>query len=82
MAKLNVNGRVREHDAEPDTELLRRVECCFGGELVFAADLHAAISANPCLALHLKVPRAGSDTVTWHGDRGLARSETVRTAVA
>ena len=62
-------------------DLLRRVECRFEGELVFAAELHAAISANPYLAFQLKVPRAGSVTVTWQGDRGVRHSETARIAV-
>lgn len=59
-------------------DLLRRVECRFEGELVFAADLHAAIAANPYLAFHLKLPRSGTLTVTWAGDRGVAHSESVR----
>lgn len=58
-------------------DLLRRVECRFDGELVFAADLHAAISANPYLAFQLKLPRSGTLSVSWAGDRGLAHSESV-----
>jgi sulfur-oxidizing protein SoxZ len=58
-------------------DLLRRVECRFDGELVFAADLYAAISANPYLAFHLKLPRSGTLSVSWAGDNGLARSESV-----
>ena len=59
-------------------DLVRRVECHFEGELVFAADLHAAISANPYLAFYLKLPRSGTLTVHWTGDRGVAHSESVR----
>jgi sulfur-oxidizing protein SoxZ len=59
-------------------DLVRRVECRFEGELVFAAELHAAISANPYLAFHLKLPRSGTLTVSWAGDRGVAHSESVR----
>jgi sulfur-oxidizing protein SoxZ len=62
-------------------DLLRRVECHFEGELVFSAALHAAISANPYLAFQLRVPRAGTVTVTWQGDRGVAHSESARIAV-
>ena len=39
--RLGANGE------ELPRDLVRRVECRFDGELVFAADLHAAISANP-----------------------------------
>lgn len=62
-------------------DLLRRVECHFEGELVFSAVLHAAIAANPYLAFQLRVPRAGTVTVTWQGDRGVAHSESARIAV-
>lgn len=59
-------------------DLLRRVECRFDGELVFAADLYAAISANPYLAFQLKLPRSGTLSVSWAGDRGVAHSESVQ----
>jgi sulfur-oxidizing protein SoxZ len=58
--------------------LVRRVECRFDGELVLAADLHAAVSANPYLAFTMRVPRAGELQVTWQGDRGFAHSESRR----
>jgi sulfur-oxidizing protein SoxZ len=63
-------------------DLLRRVEAHFDGELVFAADLHAAIAANPYLAFHLRVPRSGTLRVTWQGDGGVAHSESASIWVA
>jgi len=63
-------------------DLLRRVECRFDGELVFAADLHAAISANPYLSFYLRLPRSGTLTVIWQGDGGFAHSETALIAAA
>ena len=63
-------------------DLVRRVECRFDGELVFAAELHAAISANPYLAFFLRVPHSGTLTVAWQGDRGLAHNESARITVA
>ena len=63
-------------------DLVRRVECRFEGELVFAADLHAAVAANPYLAFHLRVPRSGTLSVAWQGDRGFAHTETARITVA
>lgn len=59
-------------------DLLRRMECRFDGELVFAADLYAAISANPYLAFQLKLPRSGTLSVSWAGDHGVAHSESVQ----
>jgi sulfur-oxidizing protein SoxZ len=65
--------------------LLRRMECRFNGELVFAADLYAAVSANPYLAFDFKVPAVaqaeGALTISWAGDQGVQHTETVLLAV-
>ena len=74
--RLGADGEKLQRD------LVRRVECRFDGELVFAADLHAAISANPYLAFFMRVPRSGTLTVAWQGDRGLTHSESARITVA
>ena len=63
-------------------DLLRRVEARFDGELLFAAQMHAAIAANPYIAFHLRVIRSGTLTVSWQGDNGVAHSETARLTVA
>jgi sulfur-oxidizing protein SoxZ len=63
-------------------DLVRRVECRWGGELVFAADLHAAIAANPYVAFHAVASASGPLTVRWQGDRGFDLSETVQIEVA
>lgn len=59
-------------------DLVRTLEARFDGELVFAAELHAAIAANPYLAFHLRLPASGTLTVRWAGDRGFAHAESVR----
>ncbi len=59
-------------------DLLRRVEARFEGELVFSAELHAAVAANPYIAFWLRVPAGGVLTVDWQGDRGLAHRESRR----
>jgi sulfur-oxidizing protein SoxZ len=59
-------------------KLVRRVECHVDGELVFAADLHPAISANPYLAFALRVTGSGTLTVTWQGDEGFSHRESAR----
>lgn len=58
-------------------DIVRRVECRFEGDLVFAADLHPAIAANPYIAFPLVVQGAGALVVTWAGDLGFARSASV-----
>lgn len=59
-------------------DLVRRVECRFDGELVFAADLHPAIAANPYVAFPLRVTGSGLLSVRWQGDAGFSHSESAR----
>ncbi|MBL8347670.1 MAG: thiosulfate oxidation carrier complex protein SoxZ [Rubrivivax sp.] len=58
-------------------DILRRIECRFEGEQVFAADLHPAIAANPYVAFPLVVQGDGTLVVSWTGDRGFAHSVSV-----
>jgi sulfur-oxidizing protein SoxZ len=73
--RVAADGRVLARD------LVRRVECRVDGELVFAADLHAAVAANPYLSFHFRAQRSGSVVVSWIGDRGFAHSETAALVV-
>ena len=70
--RADSNGRVLPRD------IVRRVECRYDGETVFAADLFPAIAANPYLAFHLVASRSGPVTLTWSGDQGFQHSETAR----
>ena len=56
--------------------LVRRVECHFDGQRVFAADLHAAVAANPYLSFFMTAERSGTISLTWQGDQGLQHRET------
>lgn len=56
-------------------DIIRRVECRFEGALVFAADLHPAIAANPALSFFLRATRSGTLTVDWRGDNGFAQTD-------
>nr|VFJ94668.1 MAG: sulfur-oxidizing protein SoxZ [Candidatus Kentron sp. H]VFJ94933.1 MAG: sulfur-oxidizing protein SoxZ [Candidatus Kentron sp. H]VFK01818.1 MAG: sulfur-oxidizing protein SoxZ [Candidatus Kentron sp. H] len=51
-------------------KLIQRVEATFGGQLVFAADLHTAISANPYLAFYCRAESSGELLMTWFEDSG------------
>jgi sulfur-oxidizing protein SoxZ len=59
-------------------DLIRRLEAHFEGELILAAELHAAISANPYFAFHFRLPRSGTLTLHWQGDNGFSHSESLR----
>lgn len=63
-------------------DILRRFTCRLDGEVVFAAELFPAISANPYLAFPLRADRAGSLSFTWEGDGGFAQTETATLNVA
>lgn len=62
-------------------DLLRRLACRYNGELVFSAELHAAVAANPYVAFHLVVGDSGTLIFTWEGDQGFAQTETVPISV-
>ena len=62
--------------------ILRRIEAHFEGELVFAADLFPAITANPYIAFPLRATKSGTLTVNIEGDHGVAQRETAVITVA
>ena len=61
-------------------DILTRFECHFddgaGDVLVFAADLHPAVAANPFLRFHLRATRSGTLRFRWYDAEGLAAEET------
>ena len=62
-------------------DIVRRLECRWAGELVFAADLHPAVAANPSVAFHVVALTSGPLTVRWQGDRGFDHSDTTHIEV-
>ncbi len=58
-------------------DIVRRVECRYDGELVFAADLHPAIAANPYLAFNCIAMETGTLGFSRRGDNGFAHTESV-----
>ncbi len=72
-------------DAEGRTvprDIVRRFECRWDGELVFAADLFQALAANPMLAFTTVATASGTLVFTWTGDNGFTHSERVAITVA
>lgn len=63
-------------------DVVTRFECRLDGALVFAADLHPAVAANPYLAFTLRAERPGELSFRWEGDRGFRHQETRRLAFA
>jgi sulfur-oxidizing protein SoxZ len=70
--RLDADGRAIPRN------LVRRFTCHRGEHLLFSADLHAAVAANPYLAFWLRLPESATLTLRWVGDQGFAHTETVR----
>lgn len=76
-------GHPMENGLRPDglgnvvpRSLVTRFECKLDGQLVFAADLYPAISANPYLAFWLRAEKPGILSFEWLGDWGFQHRET------
>ena len=63
------DGRVLPRD------IIRRFTCRYNGEVVFAAELAPAISANPYLSFHLLATDSGTLEFEWQGDNGFLQTE-------
>ena len=73
---METGYRSGDDGARLPRDLVRRFECRLDGELVFAADLHAAVSVNPYLSFWMRAARGGTLSFEWRGDRGFAHRET------
>ncbi len=56
--------------------------CVFGGEQVFRAKLHPAVSANPYFVFYVVAAQSGDLLMTWTDDRGEVAMHSVRLEVA
>jgi len=55
--------------------IIRRFECVYDGAVVFAADLHPAIAANPYIAFKTVATTSGALVFRWIDDRDEMREE-------
>ena len=51
-------------------KIINKFLCIYNDELVFSADLHEAISANPLIQFHLVAKNSGTLEFIWHEDGG------------
>lgn len=65
------NGRILPRD------IITTFTCRYDGAVVFAAELHPAMSANPFLVFCLRASTSGPIELTWTGDNGFSQTETV-----
>ena len=57
--------------------IIRRFSCRYNGEVVFSAELHPAIAANPSITFHTVATESGTLRFTWEGDNGFSQTESV-----
>lgn len=55
--------------------ILQRFACRYNGELIFSAELHPSVSANPYLAFHTVAMESGTLEFEWRGEQGFAQVE-------
>ncbi len=68
--RRGARGEVIERD------IITRFECRYLDELVFAADFHPGIAANPLLTFYVRASRSGVLEFEWTDQHGTAWSET------
>lgn len=56
-------------------KIINRFEAYFNGRLVFAMDLHPAISANPYISFKMKTEEPGEFEFRWIDDDGTVYTE-------
>ena len=63
-------------------EIINKFTCTFNDKLVFSADWHPAISANPYMAFNLRASESGTLNFTWHDDTGETYSKSANLTVS
>lgn len=56
-------------------DIVQDFTCRYNGEVVFHAQLHPAVAANPYLAFHTVATDSGTLEFEWRGDHGFMHSE-------
>lgn len=62
--------------------IIRRFTCRLDGRVVFGAELHPAVAANPYLAFDLVVQAGGRLDFVWEGDEGFLHTHSVELRLA
>src|SRR6478609_3451367 len=72
---METGYRVGDDGRPLPRDLIRRFLCHYRGELVFSAELFAAVAANPLISFWLRASESGELRFSWEGDRGFAQTE-------
>ena len=61
--------------------IITRFECLYDGEVVFSADFHPAIAADPFLTFYTRAVRSGTLAFRWTDQHGEMWSDTASLTV-
>jgi sulfur-oxidizing protein SoxZ len=62
--------RTDEAGSKVPRQIINRFVCTYDGEVVFSADWHPSISANPYLAFTTVATKSGEIVLSWTDDDG------------
>lgn len=67
---METGYRRRERGERIPRHIIERFICTYDGGVIFSADLHVPIAANPYLSFHTRATRSGRIEFRWEDDRG------------
>ncbi len=79
--KMESGQRKDKKGAVIPRRIINKFEAKYNGEVVFSADWHPAISANPYLAFHTVATESGTLEFTWTDDDGSVYTKTAKITV-
>ena len=62
-------------------DIITGFECRYNGDIVFRADIHAAVAANPFLSFHTVATESGTLEFRWTDQHGETWAESVELTV-
>jgi sulfur-oxidizing protein SoxZ len=68
--KMETGQRKDKKGNKIPRQIINKFECKYNGEVIFSADWHPAISANPFLAFNTVATESGTLEFTWVDDDG------------
>jgi sulfur-oxidizing protein SoxZ len=68
--KMETGQRKGKDGNKIPRQIINKFECKYNGEVVFSADWHPAISANPYLSFNTVATESGTFEFTWVDDDG------------
>ena len=79
--KMESGQRKDKKGAVIPRKIINKFEAKYNGEVVFSADWHPAISANPYLAFHTVATESGTLEFAWTDDDGSVYTKTAKITV-